>query len=56
MVWNLLTGVKCFLTDTPIKEVHAEFKNNNIKILEQGQIVDRTGAVGKLRSIYYVCS
>ena len=42
----------CFLTDTPIDEVHSEFREKAIEILEGGKIVDRTGAVGKLKSIY----
>jgi hypothetical protein len=41
----------CFITDTPIETVHAELKDR-FEILEGGSIVERTGAVGNLRSIY----
>jgi len=42
----------CFLTDTPIEDVHVELVGKGFEILEGGRIVDRTGAVGKLRSVY----
>ncbi|WPH02353.1 Glyoxalase/Bleomycin resistance protein/Dihydroxybiphenyl dioxygenase, protein [Acrodontium crateriforme] len=42
----------CFITDHPIEQVHASWKKAGIEILEEGQIVDRTGAVGRLRSVY----
>jgi catechol 2,3-dioxygenase-like lactoylglutathione lyase family enzyme len=40
------------LTDTPIQDALEDLKSNGIEILEGGEVVDRTGAVGKLRSIY----
>ncbi|KAK4629336.1 Virulence protein [Fulvia fulva] len=42
----------CFITDHPIEEVLKSWKSSGIEILEGGQIVDRTGAAGKLRSVY----
>ncbi|KAI4731098.1 hypothetical protein E4T49_01355 [Aureobasidium sp. EXF-10728] len=46
------TADLCFVTDTPITEVLAEFQSQGLQILEGGKIVDRTGAVGKLKSVY----
>ncbi|CZT19182.1 related to Virulence protein STM3117 [Ramularia collo-cygni] len=42
----------CFITDHPIEDVLKSWKSAQIEILEGGEIVDRTGAVGKLRSVY----
>ncbi|EME38359.1 hypothetical protein DOTSEDRAFT_67137 [Dothistroma septosporum NZE10] len=42
----------CFITDHPIQEVLKSWRDNGIEILEGGEIVDRTGAAGKLRSVY----
>ncbi|KIW05709.1 uncharacterized protein PV09_03569 [Verruconis gallopava] len=42
----------CFLTDTPVEEVLAELRSKDIEVLEGGKIVERTGAVGKLKSVY----
>lgn len=41
----------CFIAQTDISEVMAELKQKNVEIIEG--IVDRTGAVGKIRSIYF---
>ncbi|WP_250255753.1 VOC family protein [Chryseobacterium sp. Marseille-Q3244] len=41
----------CFIAQTDIHEVMAELKQKNVEIIEG--IVDRTGAVGKIRSIYF---
>ncbi|EKG21224.1 Glyoxalase/bleomycin resistance protein/dioxygenase [Macrophomina phaseolina MS6] len=46
------SGDLCFLTDTKIEDVLRELKSEGIDVLEGGGIVDRTGAVGKLRSVY----
>ncbi|KAF9634461.1 Glyoxalase/bleomycin resistance protein/dioxygenase [Lasiodiplodia theobromae] len=46
------SGDLCFLTDTKVEEVLADLKGGGIEVLEGGGIVDRTGAVGKLRSVY----
>jgi len=40
----------CFVTDTPIDKVRRELEENHVSI-EQGP-VERTGAVGRLLSIY----
>jgi len=42
----------CFVTECPIEEVLRAWKEAELEILEGGKIVDRTGAVGKLRSVY----
>ena len=44
------SGDLCFITKTPLAEVIAQLKADGCMI-EQGP-VERTGAVGKLRSIY----
>jgi len=41
----------CFITDTPIGEVMQELESHQISILE-GPVV-RTGAIGKIHSIYF---
>jgi len=41
----------CFITDTPVEEVYRELQEKQIPIIEG--IVDRTGATGKIRSIYF---
>jgi catechol 2,3-dioxygenase-like lactoylglutathione lyase family enzyme len=40
------------LTDTPIQEALGEFREKGLEVLEGNQVVDRAGAVGKLKSIY----
>jgi catechol 2,3-dioxygenase-like lactoylglutathione lyase family enzyme len=40
----------CFVTTEPIEQVKAELENKNIQT--QG-IVERTGATGKIRSVYF---
>jgi catechol 2,3-dioxygenase-like lactoylglutathione lyase family enzyme len=42
----------CFIADTPVAEILRELQDKNIAILEGG-IVDRTGATGKIRSVYF---
>lgn len=42
----------CFIADTPVEKILQELLDNNIKILEDG-IVARTGATGKIRSVYF---
>ncbi|PYH89321.1 glyoxalase domain-containing protein 5 [Aspergillus ellipticus CBS 707.79] len=42
----------CFLTDSPVEEVLRAFKEAKIEVLEGGNVVQRTGAVGRLRSVY----
>lgn len=41
----------CFITQTDIHDVLEELKQKHIEIIEG--IVDRTGAVGKIKSIYF---
>lgn len=40
----------CFISTTDIHEVVEELKQKNVEIIEG--IVDRTGALGKIRSVY----
>lgn len=42
----------CFLVDEPVSEVLAGLKAKGIDVLEGGDVVDRTGARGRLRSVY----
>ncbi|GAB7351571.1 hypothetical protein MBLNU459_g2194t1 [Dothideomycetes sp. NU459] len=42
----------CFLTDRPVDGVLAEFKAQGLEVLEGGGVVDRSGARGRLRSVY----
>jgi catechol 2,3-dioxygenase-like lactoylglutathione lyase family enzyme len=46
------TADLCFLTDVPIQDAVNDFRDNGLEILEGGVVVDRIGAVGKLKSIY----
>lgn len=46
------SGDLCFIADTPVEEVLNELKSKQIPILEDG-IVERTGAAGKIRSVYF---
>ena len=41
----------CFISKTDIHEVLEELKQKNIEIVEG--IVDRTGALGKIKSVYF---
>lgn len=48
------SGDLCFVSDTPVDEVLSKLNENKIAggVLEGGQVVERTGARGKLRSVY----
>ncbi|THZ87549.1 Glyoxalase/Bleomycin resistance protein/Dihydroxybiphenyl dioxygenase [Aureobasidium pullulans] len=46
------TADLCFLTSTPITDVLAELKKEGLEVLEEGKVVDRTGARGQLKSVY----
>ncbi|KAJ5911209.1 uncharacterized protein N7473_000512 [Penicillium subrubescens] len=41
----------CFLTDENVEKVLQAFQDAKIEVLEGAKIVDRTGAVGKIRSV-----
>ena len=41
----------CFIADTPVEDVYRELEEQHIIIIEG--IVDRTGATGKIRSVYF---
>ncbi|RAJ06643.1 catechol 2,3-dioxygenase-like lactoylglutathione lyase family enzyme [Chitinophaga skermanii] len=42
----------CFISSTPIDDILAELHQHKIPILEGG-IVERTGAIGKIKSVYF---
>lgn len=42
----------CFVTDDPVDGVLQRLKAADVEVLEGGEVVDRTGAVSKLRSVY----
>lgn len=46
------SGDLCFITDDKIDDVLEALKDDGVEVLEGGGIVDRQGAVGKLRSLY----
>ncbi|MBO9690842.1 VOC family protein [Chryseobacterium sp.] len=41
----------CFIAETDIAEIMEEFKQKKVDVIEG--IVDRTGAVGKIKSVYF---
>ncbi|WP_288441713.1 VOC family protein [uncultured Chryseobacterium sp.] len=41
----------CFIAETGLHEIMEELRQKNIEIIEG--IVDRTGAVGKIKSVYF---
>ena len=41
----------CFITETKIEDVLSELKQKNIEVIEG--IVERTGALGKIKSVYF---
>ncbi|CAI7583751.1 unnamed protein product [Penicillium manginii] len=42
----------CFLTDENVEKVLQAFRDARIDVLEDSRVVERTGAVGKIRSVY----
>lgn len=46
------SGDLCFIADTPVEHILNELKSKEVAILEGG-IVERTGATGKIRSVYF---
>lgn len=46
------SGDLCFLVDDKVDEVLKRLGNKGVQVLEGGKVVDRTGACGKLRSVY----
>jgi len=46
------SGDLCFLVEDSVDDVLARLKERGMAILEGGQVVHRTGAQGKLRSVY----
>lgn len=46
------SGDLCFLTETSVDDVLAKLLEARIHVLEEGKVVDRLGARGRLRSVY----
>jgi len=46
------SGDLCFLVEEKVDDVLARLQDKNVDVLEGGKVVDRTGARGKLRSVY----
>ncbi|KAI1607982.1 biphenyl-2,3-diol 1,2-dioxygenase, variant [Exophiala viscosa] len=46
------SGDLCFLVEDNVDEILPKLKEKGINVLEGGQVVGRTGAQGKLRSVY----
>ncbi|OJI98234.1 hypothetical protein ASPVEDRAFT_79899 [Aspergillus versicolor CBS 583.65] len=46
------SGDLCFLSDESVERVLEYFNSANIEVLEGGKVVERTGARGKIRSVY----
>ncbi|RAK95267.1 VOC family protein [Aspergillus ibericus CBS 121593] len=42
----------CFLTESRVEDVLSAFREAKIEVLEGGKVVERTGAVGMIRSVY----
>ena len=42
----------CFVAETPVEQVLTRLKEEGIDVLEGGEVVERTGAVGKIKSVY----
>jgi len=46
------SGDLCFLVEDDVEGVVGRLKENGVEVLEGGGVVNRTGARGKLRSVY----
>ncbi|KAL9074950.1 MAG: hypothetical protein Q9157_004179 [Trypethelium eluteriae] len=42
----------CFVSDTSVDQILMRLREEGLEVLEGGEVVERTGAVGKLRSVY----
>ncbi|KAL3443659.1 Glyoxalase/Bleomycin resistance protein/Dihydroxybiphenyl dioxygenase [Aspergillus insuetus] len=42
----------CFLIDADVEKALEQFQTSGIEVLESRKVVERTGAVGKIRSVY----
>ena len=51
---NVLPGSSdlCFVIEDDVEHILITLQDRSIEVLEGGQVVDRTGARGKLRSVY----
>lgn len=46
------SGDLCFLVEESVDDVVGQLHEQGIEVLEGGQVVNRTGAQGKIRSVY----
>lgn len=46
------SGDLCFVVDESVDEVLANLKKADVEVLEGEKVVDRTGALGTIRSVY----
>ena len=46
------SGDLCFLIEDSVDDVLTRLKENGVPVLEGSKVVDRTGAQGKIRSVY----
>jgi catechol 2,3-dioxygenase-like lactoylglutathione lyase family enzyme len=46
------SGDLCFVIAEPVAEVLGRLKSHGLEVLEGGQVVKRTGAVGAIQSVY----
>jgi catechol 2,3-dioxygenase-like lactoylglutathione lyase family enzyme len=46
------SGDLCFLVEDKVDDVLQKLKQGGMEVLEGGEVVERTGARGKLRSVY----
>lgn len=46
------SGDLCFLIEEKVDDVLVRLKGSGVEVLEGGEVVGRTGARGKLRSVY----
>ncbi|KAL2784313.1 Glyoxalase/Bleomycin resistance protein/Dihydroxybiphenyl dioxygenase [Aspergillus keveii] len=42
----------CFVIDADVEKALGHFQAAGIEVLEDGKVVERTGAIGKIRSVY----
>lgn len=42
----------CFLTESKVEDVLEKLKSEGVEVLEGGVVVERTGARGRIRSVY----
>ncbi|ORY26230.1 Glyoxalase/Bleomycin resistance protein/Dihydroxybiphenyl dioxygenase [Naematelia encephala] len=46
------SGDLCFLVNEPVETVKQRLEEKGLRVLEGGEVVERTGARGRIRSVY----